>query len=176
MQNEQPDKEKGEKLDLILVPTDYSPFSCKAFPWAALFAIKFNSKILILHVIPASTAEWMTQIPGNNWDNILEKEDKWMLEHITASVKADVHLAIEVETLVKVGQASIKIIETAKEHNVSMIVMSTHGRTGLPHIVMGSVARKVIRDAPCPVFIVNPKIYIKANIRALLEKEITSVN
>jgi nucleotide-binding universal stress UspA family protein len=61
------------------------------------------------------------------------------------------------ETLVAVGQAHAKIVDIAKERNASVIVMTTHGRTGLAHFVMGSVAEKVMRSAPCPVFSVKPR-------------------
>jgi universal stress protein A len=56
-----------------------------------------------------------------------------------------------------VGPAAEKIIEAAKDKDADMIVMATHGRTGLSHALMGSVAEKVVRQAPCPVLTIRPK-------------------
>ncbi|MGB9441534.1 MAG: universal stress protein [Desulfobacterales bacterium] len=55
------------------------------------------------------------------------------------------------------GPAAEKIIEAAKDKDADMIVMATHGRTGLSHALMGSVAEKVVRQAPCPVLTIRPK-------------------
>ena len=57
----------------------------------------------------------------------------------------------------KVGPAAEKIIEAAQEEDSDLIVMTTHGRTGISHVLMGSVAEKVVRQAPCPVFTIRPK-------------------
>ena len=146
-----------EKVNLILVPTDFSPLSCEAFAWAALFAKAFNAKILILHVIPERIAEDMIFFPDNPWEDILEREDQQMSRSFSACLAADFDEILERETLVAVGPAHSKIIEVAEKRNVSMIVIATHGRTGISHAVMGSVAEKVLRLAPCPVFSVKPR-------------------
>ena len=155
-------KEEGssamtEKVDLILVPTDFSPLSCEAFAWAGLFAKGFRAKILILHVISESAAEDMISIPDNPWEDILEREDTTMIEGFSACLASDFDESLTKETLVAVGSAAPQIIEVAKKRNASMIVMATHGRTGLAHALIGSVAEKVIRLAPCPVLSVKPK-------------------
>ena len=67
------------------------------------------------------------------------------------------NLTVETLTLVEVGLAAEKIIEAAKEKDADLIVMTTHGRTGLSHALMGSVAEKVVRQAPCPVLTIKPK-------------------
>jgi nucleotide-binding universal stress UspA family protein len=146
-----------EKVDLILVPTDFSPFSCEAFAWADVFAGKLGSKILILHVMSERAAEEMTSIPGNPWEKILEQEEREMVDHFQACLISDFDAAVNRETMVAVGAAPTKIVEVAGERNASMIVMTTHGRTGLAHALMGSVAEKVLRSAPCPVLSVKPK-------------------
>ena len=149
-------KDNFKRLYQILVPTDYSTYSFAAFPWAAIFADKFGARILILHVMHQSTAEWMTSIPGNSWDSILKQQNDWMMEYFTSSVRAEFNPALEVDTLVRVGHAAHEIIETSKKRNANMIVIGTHGRTGLPHVFLGSVAEKVVRSAPCHVFTVKP--------------------
>lgn len=146
-----------KKLDLILVPTDFSGLSCEAFSWATLLANEFNAKILIVHVILERAAVEMTAQPGNPWEKVLEREDKAMIENFQSCLLSDFTQAVETQTLVEVGQAAERLIEAAKEKNADLIVMATHGRTGLSHALMGSVAEKVVRQAPCPVLTVRPK-------------------
>ena len=153
-------------IDLILVPTDYSSFSCEAFPWAAMFAAKFKAKIILLHVLLPTNANWMSAIPGNPWESILDQEDESMIEQFTANMNADFDPSLEIETLVSVGNAAFEIIRVAKKRKASVIVMGTHGRTGLSHVFMGSVAEKVVREAPCPVFTVKPTSFDKSDLQA----------
>jgi nucleotide-binding universal stress UspA family protein len=157
-------------VDSILVPTDYSSFSCEAFPWAAMFAAKFRAKIILLHVLPPANAEWMTALPGNPWESILEREDESMIEQFNASMSADFKPSLEIETCVSIGNAGSEIIEMAKRKAASIIVMGTHGRTGLSHVFIGSVAEKVVRNAPCPVFTVKPASFDKNDSQASLDK------
>ncbi len=145
-----------KKIDLILVPTDFSGLSCEAFSWATLLAQQFNAKILIVHVISERDAVEMTAQPGNPWENVLEREDNAMIENFQSCLISDIKQEIEKQTLVEVGPADEKIISAANEKNADLIVMATHGRTGLSHALMGSVAEKVLRQAPCPVFTVRP--------------------
>jgi nucleotide-binding universal stress UspA family protein len=146
-----------KKLDLILVPTDFSGLSCEAFSWAALLAKEFNAKILIVHVILERAATEMTAQPGNPWEDVLEREDNAMIENFQSCLVSDIKHAVETQTLVEVGQAAERLIAAAKEKNADLIVMATHGRTGLSHALMGSVAEKLVRQAPCPVLTVRPK-------------------
>ncbi|MBT8365481.1 MAG: universal stress protein, partial [Deltaproteobacteria bacterium] len=67
------------------------------------------------------------------------------------------NLTVETQILVEFGLAAEKIIEAAKEKDADMIIMATHGRTGLSHALIGSVAEKVVRQAPCPVLTIRPK-------------------
>ncbi|MBT8364191.1 MAG: universal stress protein, partial [Deltaproteobacteria bacterium] len=69
-----------KKIELILVPTDFSNLSCEAFSWATLLAKEFKAKIVIVHVISDRAAEDMTAQPGNPWESVLEREDKAMLQ------------------------------------------------------------------------------------------------
>jgi nucleotide-binding universal stress UspA family protein len=146
-----------ESLDLILVPTDFSPRSCEAFSWAATLAKQFDAKILIVHVISEEQADKMVSVPGNPWERVLEKGHNKMVEDFNSCLVSEFGAEQDKETLVAVGQAHTRIVDIAKERNASVIVMTTHGRTGLAHFVMGSVAEKVMRSAPCPVFSVKPR-------------------
>ena len=146
-----------KKLDLILVPTDFSGLSCEAFSWATLLAKKFKAKIVIVHVISERAAVDMTTQPGNPWKSVLEREDNAMIESFQSCLQSDIGQTVETQTLVEVGPAAEKIMEAAKEKDADLIVMATHGRTGFSHALMGSVAEKVVRQAPCPVLTIRPK-------------------
>ena len=147
----------SKKLDLILVPTDFSGLSCEAFSWATLLAKEFKAKIMIVHVISVRDTADMTAHSGNPWERVLEREDKAMIESFKSCLQSDLYQTVETQTLVKVGLEAEKIIEAAQENDADLIVMSTHGRTGLSHALLGSVAEKVIRLAPCPVLTIRPK-------------------
>lgn len=99
-----------ENIDLILVPTDFSPYSCDAFPWAAFFGARFGAKILILHVVSEKDAQAMTAIPGNPWESVLEREDKQMIEDFTGCLIGDFQKGLEKETKVAVGTPHEKIL------------------------------------------------------------------
>jgi nucleotide-binding universal stress UspA family protein len=147
----------SKDLGLILVPTDFSDVSCEAFSWATLLAKKFNAHILIVHVISEKATVEMTAQPGNPWEKVLEREDNAMIESFQSSLQSDIYQTFGTQTLVEVGPAAEKIIGAAQEKDADLIVMSTHGRTGLTHAIMGSVAEKVVRQAPCPVLTIRPK-------------------
>jgi nucleotide-binding universal stress UspA family protein len=146
-----------KKLDVILVPTDFSGLSCEAFSWATILAKELKAKIVITHVISEKAAVDMTALPGNPWESVLEREDHAMIQSFQSCLQSDIDQSVATQTLVKVGPAAEKIIEAAQQKNSDLIVMTTHGRTGLSHALIGSVAEKVVRQAPCPVLTVRPK-------------------
>ena len=100
----------SKKLDLILVPTDFSSLSCEAFSWAALLSREFKAKIVIVHVISGRLAADMTSQPGNPWERVLEQEDKAMIESFQSCLQSDVDQSVEMQTLIEVGPAAEKII------------------------------------------------------------------
>jgi nucleotide-binding universal stress UspA family protein len=102
-------------------------------------------------------AERIIKVPGNPWEAVLEREKSQMIEDFTLCLVGDFYSQVVKETLVAVGPVAGKIVDVAKERKVSMIVMSTHGRSGLARSLAGSIAEKVTRHAPCPVFSVRPK-------------------
>ena len=103
------------------------------------------------------TAEDLTDIPGNPWEKVLEREKKQMTDDFSMCLLGDFGKGLKSETQVAVGSAHKEIVGVAKEKNASMIVMATHGRTGFSRALIGSVTEKVVRNAPCPVFTVTPK-------------------
>ena len=117
------DNKMKKKIDLILIPTDFSPLSYDAFSWAALLASKFDAKILILHVVSEKEAAQMISAPGNPWELVLQEEEKNMIDSFLASCVSDLGETLRKETLVEVGKVADKIIDVASERNAGMIIM-----------------------------------------------------
>jgi nucleotide-binding universal stress UspA family protein len=143
------------KIEKILVPTDFSKFSTHALNYAVVFARNFNARIILLHITSEKEMDAIRQVspylePGKLEDLLREREsdDRKQLD---AFIPPEMKKGIEVEMVHKVGIPFVEIIKTAKEKAVDVIVIATHGRSGLSHILFGSVAEKVVRKAPCPV-------------------------
>lgn len=148
----------------ILVTTDLSEAAESAFDYAKEqleLAGKEKSKITLLKVIaavpPASiNFEYGLALP--NKKGLLERAYKHATEQIQEIAEKQ-FTGLPVETVVVKPKKAVyqEIIKFAKTNNVSLIVMSTHGRTGAKHFLLGSVAERVIRRSPCPVMVVPAK-------------------
>lgn len=137
----------------ILCPIDHSDGSKEALKYAVSFAIKEKAKLYLLHVIDIRTFDenidlMAKQIPDD--EKIKQMKTK-LIECIPEEIRNDMQL----EALVVQGIPFVEIISIAKKDKVDMIVIGTHGRTGLTHIMLGSVSEKVVRKAPCPVLTVK---------------------
>lgn len=137
----------------ILCPVDHSDCSKEALKYAVSFAMKDNSKLYLLHVIDIrvfdeSINAMTPQIPD---DETLKQLKTKLLDCIPEEMRGD----MDVEALVIQGIPFVEIISTAKKNDIDMIVLGSHGRTGIAHMMMGSVSEKVVRKAPCPVLTVR---------------------
>jgi nucleotide-binding universal stress UspA family protein len=143
------------KLKNILVPTDFSEYSKYALNYAIAFAQNFKARIILIHITPEREMDSIRQVstylqPGKLEELLRrrESEDRRQLEEF---IPPELKKGMEVETVHKVGMPFLEIIRTAKERGVDLIVIGTHGRSGLSHMLFGSVAENVVRQAPCPV-------------------------
>jgi universal stress protein A len=144
------------ELRRILVPTDFSKFSKVALSYAAALAEKFAAELYLLHIVqdlavfipdmitvappPAPTVEQMTRAVHDAFDRLVKEN----------------HLErFKVHREVREGTPFSEIVRFAKEQRVDLIIMGTHGHTGLTHMLLGSVTEKVVRKAPCPVLTVR---------------------
>ncbi|MBI4517060.1 MAG: universal stress protein [Deltaproteobacteria bacterium] len=136
----------------ILCPIDFSEASYRALEYGLRFARQSEATIILMHVLHNPSDEFFHPegyVIG--WDQAKAKA-KGLLED-TCSKRLGGYAKTEV--LVDIGDPHELIVNLARDRRVDLIVTSTHGRTGLAHMVMGSVAEKVIRHAPCPVFVVR---------------------
>ena len=138
----------------ILCPVDYSIYSEKALSYAIEFAVKYEAKLFLIHVLDIRVYD--INDPDLYNVNIVDSETISKLrERLLKCVNEDVKGKIPVEAIVLQGVPFVEIIKASKEYNINLIVLGTHGRTGLSHAIMGSVAEKVVRKAPCPVLTVR---------------------
>ena len=140
----------------ILVPTDLSENSKAALQLGLALARQMQAGLKVLHVIDLREVQVSPYLEP--WHVSLEKElvDQ-RLEQFEAFCKAFDTRDVRVEYLHRSGIPFVEIIRFARETSCDLIVMGTHGRTGIAHILIGSVAEKVVRKASCPVMTVKGK-------------------
>ncbi len=149
----------------ILVPIDFSEHSNLVLKYALAFAGQFDAAITLLNVIEPPLVNPDAILYAANPDQISQA-----LENLLSRVCEQEKLKppIKQQTVVKSGVPYDKIVETAKNQKADLMVIATHGRTGLAHALLGSTAEKVIRHAPCPVLVVHwhkgdPESNLKTN-------------
>jgi nucleotide-binding universal stress UspA family protein len=145
----------------ILFPTDFSEHSDKVFRLACSLARDHGARVHVLHILPSPTAVYaggtVVAVPDG------DRDEAWrMLRQFQApdpSVPVDARLGE--------GDAAEMILRVIAELGCDLVVMGTHGRTGLARMLMGSVAEKVVRKARCPVLTVNvPAAAISGSVQA----------
>jgi len=142
-------------LKKILLPLDGSKLSEKALPYAEALARKFEAELVLVHVLEPMhlVADYSSMAYYNQdvWQS--EAEMKIYLNGVRGELREH-HLPAQT-ILAKGGPVAETIIDLAYEKGADLIVMSTHGRSGLSRWVHGSIATKVLQHAPCPIFLVR---------------------
>jgi universal stress protein A len=141
-------------LKQILVPTDFSETSEVAAKYARALAQAFNADLHLMHVLenPYLAYDPMSFTPPVNFLEQLEAQTRErMLRFLVEWEPMHPH----VDVVTTQGSAFLEIIRYAREHNIDLIVLGTHGRGPIAHMLMGSVAEKIVRKAPCPVLTVR---------------------
>ena len=139
----------------ILAPTDFSDSSKKALSDAIELARTFGATLSLLHVLEPSPylGEFTLPTMGEELLGDLDRQASAALAQVLPDAQ---EATVEVTRAVAIGSPSQKIVETAEAEHVDLILITTHGRTGLSHLLIGSVAERVVRTAPCPVLTIRP--------------------
>jgi len=145
-------------VNKILTPIDFSDYSKNSLKYSVYLAKKFNAQITLVYVVepviyPPDFS--MGQVVFPTTDNDMYTRAN---EELAKLAQTEVPAEIKVNTIIKTGKPFIEIIETAKEENIDLIIIATHGHTGVEHILFGSTAEKVVRKAPCPVLTLRDPI------------------
>ena len=136
----------------VLVPTDFSTYAEQALDYAIALAQTLRARVTLLHVIQpllvagADMGVWPSPAFIEELETAITSDMEGYLARVTAAGLAG-------EIAVVHGVPFQEILNTAKARQVDLIIMGTHGRTGLTHVFLGSVAEKVVRLAPCPVLV-----------------------
>src|SRR5436190_236535 len=144
------------RLKKILVPVDFSPPSKNAFKYAVRFAEEFGGELTVLYVLEPQSVTGFVAIPEAT--AFVESDIVAAGKNLRSLIASVRHAAIErPRWKVRGGLPSHEIVEAAKEMDVDLIVLATHGYTGWKHFCIGSTAERVVRAAPCPVLVVREK-------------------
>jgi len=146
----------------ILFPTDFSEPAEYAWVYALTFAQEFGAEVHLVHVVtppPRLTEAYAVDFdPDRTVQALTAEASAFMDEQVEGAKSRGLIFSREV----RVGVDYREIIDYATKHDIDLIVMATHGRTGLAHVLLGSVAEKVVRKASCPVLTIkHPSLKVR---------------
>lgn len=134
----------------ILSPVQFDDNSIAALKAAKELALTYDATVYVLYVVP------IILVPGEGYIVYSLEEQEMNAKKSLAEI-ADRHLGgVKHKIITKIGEIARSIFDVAHEVHADLIVMATHGRSGLPHLFLGSVAEKVVRESHCPVLTVRP--------------------
>jgi nucleotide-binding universal stress UspA family protein len=138
----------------ILVPTDFSDVSKRALEYAKTLAKQGNSELLLAHVTPAAN---LITTPEAAWIDAMEIEglEQQQLEQNGAALRCE---GCRARTISLVGSLCDELLSTIEQNKVDLIVLGTHGKTGVERLLLGSDAETLLRHAPCPVISIGPGV------------------
>lgn len=144
------DKPPIFRLKKVLVPVDFSKCSLKALQYAIPFVRQFGAELTLLHVItPVVLLHASEALPQGTAESTACAQQS--LEDLRSSLDP----GISAKTVVRTGSAHLEILDAAKELDIDLAILSTHGHTGLGHFLMGNTVEKVVRRIGCPVLVVR---------------------
>jgi nucleotide-binding universal stress UspA family protein len=140
----------------LLVPIDFSEHSKRGLRYAVDLARQFHAEIILIYVVEITLYPpdlGFGQVAIHDFEHEMrERGEKELAQLVEMMVPTDVPS----RTLIRTGKPFVEILNAAREERADLIVIPTHGHTGVEHILFGSTAEKVVRKAPCPVFVVRP--------------------
>ena len=142
------------EVSKILVPVDFSDNTPAILEWAAHLAEEHDSSVILLHAyhLPVEFQQLEgAYLPPDFWSNVKSEADQTLSKFAEELRKA----GIEVETVVREGYPASVIIDEATDQSVDLIVIGTHGLSGLKHLLLGSIAERVVQKAHCTVLTVK---------------------
>ena len=142
-------------FDRILTAIDFSENSDYAFDYALTLAKQFNSELTIMHVINEPVDLRGFYVPHISFEQLEKEIEDGAIKMMDKFCQARLDGFSAYKTAIVTGIPYEEIIRKAEETNTSLIVLGTHGRTGLDHLIFGSTAERVVRSAACPVLTIR---------------------
>lgn len=143
-------------LKTVLVATDFSETSAVALRYAKAFAHAFGASLHVLHVVQEPFAQpWAVEAYGFSLATLQEDWVREAKTRIETTLTAEERASYRAELATRLGHPVVEILKYANEQRVDLVVIGTHGRGPLGHMVMGSVAERIVRKATCPVLTVH---------------------
>jgi len=143
-------------LRRILVPTDMSTHSLAALEYASSFGVLYDARLFLLHVADVVPPVLSLPVQDGEAEAYRRRTEEEATRSLRAFVESQISRDIRLTPVVRVGAPADEIRRFADDEQMDLVVMATHGRTGFRHMVMGSIAEKVVRLSRVPVLTVKP--------------------
>jgi len=145
-----------KQIQKILFPIDFAEKFETLLPWVSTFVQKFDATLYVLFVTQDLASFSTFHVPHASIKSFQEEAVKAAQQKMGAVAKEFLASFPKAETRVMTGSPADKILDLARQEKIDLIIMGTKGRKGLEYTIFGSVCRKVVREAPCPVVTINP--------------------
>jgi nucleotide-binding universal stress UspA family protein len=142
-------------LRRILVPIDFSEHSRKALQYAVPFARQFGASLDLLYVVEPTIYPADFSFGQVGFPNVEEELRRRGAAELDDMIKKEIGARVRARKAIRTGKAFYEINQYAAEHDIDLVIIATHGHTGIEHVLFGSTAEKVVRKAPCPVLVVR---------------------
>ncbi len=142
-------------LKTILVPIDFSDNSKKALRYAIPFAQQFNATLILMYVVEPTIYPSDFGFGQIGFPNVEKELQEKAAEEMRELIASLVPSTVQSYSVVDSGIPFVEITSFAQKKNIDLIIVATHGTTGVEHILFGSTAEKIIRKSPCPVLVVR---------------------
>ena len=144
------------KIKKILFPCDLTENSSKILPYVLSVSEKYDSMIYLLHVVQDLHKWGKVYIPHTSMDKFQKEAVDGAEKALDRVCEEQLESCPNFQKRVVSGDPAMEILKTIETENIDLVVMGTHGRKGLEHILMGSVAGNVVKKSPVPVMTINP--------------------
>jgi nucleotide-binding universal stress UspA family protein len=146
------------EIKKILIPCDLTKNSSKIFPYVLSIAEKYNSRIYLLHVAEDIHRLALHPYPGLGADQKeLEKANKkTLVKNVDKICDKDFQKCPDFKKIITSGHPVVEILKIVESEDIDLVIMCTHGRSGMEHVIFGSVAENVVKKSPVPVLTINP--------------------
>jgi universal stress protein A len=143
------------EIKRILLPTDFSSYSATATKYACELVTKFDAELHLLHTLEVHLASTPSFGMGLALPQYIHESRTAADKSLTSVLDPQWSVGRKIVQAVVEGSPKVEIVRYARTHEIDLIVLATHGRSGLAHVIIGSVAESVVRTAPCPVLTVR---------------------